>query len=213
MALSKRDVRKQETREALIRAGETLFVKQGFHATTVASIADAAGVTERTFFRYFNNKEDLVSGDIAKWLDTLEACLAKIPAETPLFSALEHAVLEALHDPGPIASWLLPIGSDGNPTHRIRATADIASQVAEIILRRSASQPFELPVSAIHPLASQRINNRFHATIVARICVAIVRTSIVTASQQAALDGRTASIDDIKHLITVGFSILPGEWV
>ena len=44
----------------LIKAAISLFDKQGFHETTVAQIAEAAGLTKRTFFRYFADKREVL---------------------------------------------------------------------------------------------------------------------------------------------------------
>ena len=52
------DVRTRLTRTAL-----RLFAEQGYAATTVDHLADAAGVNRRTFFRYFSSKEDVVFPD------------------------------------------------------------------------------------------------------------------------------------------------------
>ncbi len=41
-----------------------LFLTQGFEATTVDQIAEAAGISRRSFFRYFATKEDVVVGDL-----------------------------------------------------------------------------------------------------------------------------------------------------
>ncbi|WP_236794678.1 TetR family transcriptional regulator [Amycolatopsis sp. GM8] len=48
---------KQRTREALIDAALTLFAAKGYEATSVDEIADWAGVSPRTFFRYFDSKD------------------------------------------------------------------------------------------------------------------------------------------------------------
>lgn len=55
-----RGVRKLRIREALIKAGMEVFQEQGFDAATIATIADKAGISRRTFFRYFAAKDDLV---------------------------------------------------------------------------------------------------------------------------------------------------------
>jgi AcrR family transcriptional regulator len=47
----------------LRRAAVELFVERGVEATTVAAIAERAGVTERTFFRYFGDKREVLFGD------------------------------------------------------------------------------------------------------------------------------------------------------
>ena len=48
-----RDRKREATRHRLLDAGLRLFAERGYHAVTAAEIADAAGVTERTFFRHF----------------------------------------------------------------------------------------------------------------------------------------------------------------
>jgi AcrR family transcriptional regulator len=47
-------------RERLVVAAIELFTQQGYDATTVAQIAEGAGVTKSTFFRYFPDKRDLL---------------------------------------------------------------------------------------------------------------------------------------------------------
>ena len=44
------------TRERILAVALDLFERQGYRATTVAQIADAAGVTSMTFFRHFPTK-------------------------------------------------------------------------------------------------------------------------------------------------------------
>jgi AcrR family transcriptional regulator len=57
-----RERKKRETREAIARAAWKLFTRRGFDAVTVADIARAAKVSEKTVFNYFPGKEDLVFG-------------------------------------------------------------------------------------------------------------------------------------------------------
>lgn len=51
------------TREQLAATALRLFAEHGFEATTVDDIADAAGVSRRTFFRHFPTKEDVIFPD------------------------------------------------------------------------------------------------------------------------------------------------------
>jgi AcrR family transcriptional regulator len=55
-----RERKKAKTRAAIREHGMRLFAEQGFAATTVDQIAEAADVSQSTFFRYFPTKEDIV---------------------------------------------------------------------------------------------------------------------------------------------------------
>jgi len=55
-----RERKKRQTREAIAQAAMALFVEHGFDAVTVADVARAADVSEKTVFNYFPAKEDLV---------------------------------------------------------------------------------------------------------------------------------------------------------
>src|SRR6266699_2691159 len=75
-------------RERLVVAAVDLFTEQGYDATTVAQIAERAGVTKSTFFRHFPDKRELlVAGQ-----ETLSRLLAEGIAEAPVSaSPLEAA--------------------------------------------------------------------------------------------------------------------------
>jgi AcrR family transcriptional regulator len=69
----------------LMEAAITLFAEQGYQATTVVEIAERAGLTQRTFFRYFSDKREvLFSGSEELGRLWLEAVAAAPPEATPL---------------------------------------------------------------------------------------------------------------------------------
>lgn len=75
-----RERKKQHTRKTIARAALELFDRQGFHATTIPQIAEAADVSPRTVSSYFPAKEELVFPDLREALDGLAARLTDRPA-------------------------------------------------------------------------------------------------------------------------------------
>ena len=72
---SLRDRKKIGTRQALFEAATRLSFRQGFRETTVDAIAEAAGVSRRTFFRYFPSKEAAFFGNHEERLAEFRALL------------------------------------------------------------------------------------------------------------------------------------------
>ncbi|WP_432845045.1 mycofactocin system transcriptional regulator [Amycolatopsis sp. CA-161197] len=74
-----------------------LFAEQGFHQTTVDRIASAAGITKRTFFRYFDAKSDVLWSEFDHEVSAIRSLLAAMPQDLPVLEAVRRAVLEANH--------------------------------------------------------------------------------------------------------------------
>jgi len=93
--LNRREEHKRVTRAALEQAALALFARDGFEETTVEEIAAEAGVSVRTFFRYFSSKRHVLFGDVAfERITRLRRLLAaRPPGEDPLESV--RAVLDA----------------------------------------------------------------------------------------------------------------------
>ncbi len=101
-------------RERLQAAALRLFVERGYDGTTVADVADAAGLTERTFFRHFTDKRDVLfagqeefeqsyleplaraEGDaMSRVLAAVDAAAARFPDERRPWSRLRQTVIDA----------------------------------------------------------------------------------------------------------------------
>lgn len=91
--IGRRAQQKAATREALHQAALRMFEERGYDATTVKDIAAAASVTERTFFRYFPSKEDLVVGELIDVLQPLAEEIRRRPADEPPLRAVLNALL------------------------------------------------------------------------------------------------------------------------
>lgn len=64
MGVGLRETKKLQTRQAIAEKAMELFVKRGFDHVTVAEVASAAGVSEKTVFNYFPTKEDLFFDEV-----------------------------------------------------------------------------------------------------------------------------------------------------
>jgi AcrR family transcriptional regulator len=142
----RRERKKQQTRDALVHAALTLFEAQGYERTAVREITDAVDVSERTFFRYFVSKEDLVlalSRDRTAAL--LDALAGRPPDEQPL-AALRRAFRESLDfTPDAEARYLSVLKLiDATPTLIAASLRDADEQSEEIVValaRREGVDP------------------------------------------------------------------------
>ncbi|HXT07243.1 MAG TPA: TetR family transcriptional regulator [Roseiarcus sp.] len=77
--------KRRQTRQRLTEVGLKLFLDQGYEATTLDQIAAAAGVSRRTIFHYFAQKEDILLAWKAGLGDAMRvAILAQRPGRAPL---------------------------------------------------------------------------------------------------------------------------------
>ena len=69
-----------DARGRLEQAAAELFAERGFDQTTVADIAVRAGLTERTFFRHFSDKREVLFSGQEQFQDTFVRAVAAAPA-------------------------------------------------------------------------------------------------------------------------------------
>jgi AcrR family transcriptional regulator len=84
---------KPDAQGRLVKAAITLFDEQGYDATTIAEIAEAAGLTKRTFFRYFTDKREVLFGGAHElqehWIGGIEAAPPGAGAMTAVSAGLD----------------------------------------------------------------------------------------------------------------------------
>ncbi|WP_045693772.1 TetR/AcrR family transcriptional regulator [Streptomyces rubellomurinus] len=95
-----RERKKQQTRDALVQAAHLLFLGQGFAQTTVDEIASAVDVSQRTFFRYFANKDEVALAVMADAENYFLECLEQRPAEETPLEALRASIIKSWRDLG-----------------------------------------------------------------------------------------------------------------
>ena len=69
-----------------------LFVERGYEQTTVADIAERAGLTRRTFFRYFTDKREVLFNGSERLQQTMMAGLVNAPAKASAIEAVAAAL-------------------------------------------------------------------------------------------------------------------------
>ncbi|MEV4799118.1 TetR family transcriptional regulator [Nonomuraea sp. NPDC049421] len=87
-----RDRTRRAVRAELAGRALELFIERGFDETTVDDIARAAGLSKRSFFRYFPAKEDVLFGGVEALAEEVAAEIAARPAGEGSWECL-HAVL------------------------------------------------------------------------------------------------------------------------
>ncbi len=87
-----RDHARGAVRDEVMRQAWPLFAEQGFEATTVDQIADAAGMSRRTFFRYFAGKDELVLERLVESGERIADALRGRPADEPVWPALRRGL-------------------------------------------------------------------------------------------------------------------------
>ncbi|UQT61745.1 TetR family transcriptional regulator [Streptomyces durmitorensis] len=104
-----RERKKQRTRDALLRAALELFTTKGYEETTVDEIAEAVDVSQRTFFRYFTNKEETAFAVQEMVEQRFVETLRERPADETPFVALRGAVIGAWDAMGRSIEEVVPV--------------------------------------------------------------------------------------------------------
>ena len=89
-----RENHKARTRQALHEAALKLFAAQGYDTTTIDDIAARAGVSTRTFFRYFPTKESVLFVQERRWGESFAEAFTRQPATTNDVDALRETFIE-----------------------------------------------------------------------------------------------------------------------
>ena len=117
---------------------------------TIEEIAGQAGISPRTFYRYFPSKEDILQVQIERRSDSLRSALAARPADEPLLLSLRLALEEVLaeEDLARIRQWTNVIVATPSVMRSVYGGLQLKSQrvMAEFFLTR-----LDLPVDGLVP--------------------------------------------------------------
>src|SRR5262245_30038764 len=83
-----REAKKLHTRQAIADEAMRLFVTRGFDQVTVAEVAEAALVSEKTVYNYFPTKEDLFFDEVPARLTAIVRAVRERPEGQSIFESL-----------------------------------------------------------------------------------------------------------------------------
>jgi AcrR family transcriptional regulator len=89
-----REQRRERNAREIQQTAISLFAERGYDAVTVEDIAREAGISERTFFRYFASKDHLLVAEAGRRIEVIHESLVGQPQDLDAWRALRNAVLD-----------------------------------------------------------------------------------------------------------------------
>ncbi|MDP9886560.1 TetR/AcrR family transcriptional regulator [Pseudarthrobacter enclensis] len=160
-APSRRELNKAATRQAITDAALALLRGKGPGNFTVEDIAEAAGISRRTFFNYFGSTDAALASIVHGFLDNAIQQLRLRPADEPLLESA-RAALVALADPkavAPLAELFSLTQQSPLMAHpELEAWDHCRAQVFMVARERLAGTPSEADELYVHALAGSVIS-------------------------------------------------------
>jgi TetR/AcrR family transcriptional regulator, regulator of mycofactocin system len=142
-------VPREGTRLRIEQAALELFTREGFDEVTTDQVADAAGISRRTYFRHFATKADAVWGDFTGHVLRLAALLAAADDRRPVLVSIYDAYVEVNAYPDADLPMLrqrlrLIFREPALQAHSQVRYAEVDRVVAEHVARRTGAAPTAL---------------------------------------------------------------------
>ncbi|HEX7662354.1 MAG TPA: TetR family transcriptional regulator [Pseudonocardiaceae bacterium] len=151
-----------DARGRLERAAIELFERQGFAETTVPQITERAGLTTRTFFRYFADKREVLFYGEDEVRSAFTEIIRGIPADLPPMALIRHALEEmAARIFGSrfdyLRSWRAIVASDEGLRERLLRKQELTTDTALAALReRGLDEPSADMIARLAAVVLQR---------------------------------------------------------
>ncbi|RZU33651.1 TetR family transcriptional regulator [Blastococcus saxobsidens] len=187
----------EDARSRVERAALELFTSRGFDAVTADEVAETAGISRRTFFRYYPTKADAVWGDFAAHVGRLERLLRAADGARPVLATIcaAYAEVNGYGDadlPVLRQRMRLILTEPALQAHSQLRYAEIDRVVAEHVARCTAEDP---------------------AALLPRLVAASTRAAATSAFAAWLADERTDLGDQLRRAfdeLAGGFPSLPG---
>ncbi|MFF9482855.1 TetR family transcriptional regulator [Streptomyces sp. NPDC014733] len=147
--------RKAATQLEIARAAAALFAQDGSDGTTAEAIAERAGVSLRTFYRYFRTKQEAVAPLLSFGARRWQELLAAVPKDVPLPDALTQAAVGSMADEEAATAesleWTRGLlrATSGDPALAAvwaRVNHDSEQRLAPLLAERTGAAPDALDV-------------------------------------------------------------------
>lgn len=167
-------------RALIARTALELFAAKGYDDTTLEEIAAAAGVSKRTLFNYFRNKEDLALNGLSEQGELIAARLAERPADEDPWTAL-RAAFQALEE--------------------IESTAERRLELVTLLFGNESLRAYHAEKQArwqdlFAPLIEPRLPESDHRALEARAIAAAAITCLQAATEEwVRLGGKADTFD------------------
>jgi AcrR family transcriptional regulator len=198
--LGLRERKKQQTRDTIARVALELFAERGYDQTTLAEIAEAADVSPRTIFAYFDSKEEILFCDSPGQLEELRHALAQRPEGSTTVDALRD-LLSSIKAPDELAILRKQIVRD-SPALMLKMRARVAEAepvLAESFAKDLGSEPNDIRavlIAASATAAFQTVHDRLDTEMVGE-----------TMSHEDAM----AVVDEVLEFLRGGLDRLRGQ--
>jgi AcrR family transcriptional regulator len=135
-----------DARGRLAQAALALFAEQGFENTTVAEIAARAGLTERTFFRHFSDKREVLFDGGGEFEERVVSAIANAPDSLPPIDAVAEgldaaaSLLEERREFARRRQALIAANAELRERELIKL-ASLSAGIADTLRRRGLADP------------------------------------------------------------------------
>jgi len=147
--LSLRDAHKQRTAALLRQTALRMFLADGYESTTAEAIAEKAGASVRTFFRYFATKDEVVFKGQGVWAKAVAASYMIQPESLSRLDAICESLVEAAEemDRKAISAYVKIV--ENSYMLRGKAAELVATSIAEIASAVAKKQGLDEPDAAV----------------------------------------------------------------
>ncbi len=157
-----------------MEAARQLFAAHGYEATTTVQIARAAQVAERTLYRYFDGKEELVAEELLARIELLRGAIGARPGAEPPLTAVRRAMLAVARE-----GQLWPLASASMPLSQLRRSTPRPLRRLEEAIAGAVLDRLRAGADPLRTGAAAQAEAELTAEVVARVAVSPLRTATI----------------------------------